>query len=236
MEKIYQIYALSTEIDKDNYRYIGVTSRTLKQRLYQHKYSARKKNPNLPVHKWIKKYNGKILITLIENCFENNWAEREQYWISFYKTKFKLTNISKGGNGIVTKEMRSVSSQQRSIDAHKKKVYVFNLDGTLYKEFSSIKEASIKTHASITAIGNVLHGRAKTANGYYFSFNNIINFKQDCSIKIYEYNLNKELICIWNSLTELGKAKKLDRYKLKQKINSGIHLYKDSYYYLNPIN
>ena len=84
-----------------------------------------------------------IVVKQIDTCNENEWEEREKYWIKYYKDNgFDLLNISEGGKGVVTEEMRSKSSIERSIGAHCKAVVALNKDGSFYKEFESIKEAS----------------------------------------------------------------------------------------------
>ena len=97
---IYHIYGLySTE---DNIiRYIGQTKSNLKQRKNEHKCDALTRN--LKNHKcnWIRSVykNGfEIGIKLIEDTDENNWAEKEIYWINEYSKTTKLVNQLSGGN------------------------------------------------------------------------------------------------------------------------------------------
>ncbi|MBQ6166944.1 MAG: hypothetical protein IJK41_05885 [Muribaculaceae bacterium] len=48
----------------------------------------------------------------------------EKYYIKAYKNiGCNLTNISEGGAGVVTADMRSKSSMERSAEGHKKAVY-----------------------------------------------------------------------------------------------------------------
>jgi predicted GIY-YIG superfamily endonuclease len=48
----YYFYTLSADSDPNNIRYVGVTTRLLKQRMYGHRYNATKKEKrNQPVHK-----------------------------------------------------------------------------------------------------------------------------------------------------------------------------------------
>lgn len=48
----YYFYTLSDDSDPENIRYVGVTTRLLKQRLYGHRYNANKKEKRAqPVHK-----------------------------------------------------------------------------------------------------------------------------------------------------------------------------------------
>ena len=83
---------------------------------------------------------------------------------------FKLLNISEGGKGVITKEMRSKPSMQRSIDAHKKSILALDEDMNVKYEFNSIVEASNFFHKnSHSAIGNALSKTTKTKKscGYF---------------------------------------------------------------------
>lgn len=188
MGKIYNFYTLSASSDVDNIRYVGVTTKSVMRRFYGHKYCAIHDNKRgLPVHKWMYshyKRNETIIVKQIDVCNENEWEEREKYWIKYYRDKgFELLNISNGGNGVVTEEIRSKSSIERSVEAHCKAVVALNKDGSFYKEFSSIKEASEDTGALRTSIGNVLKGRSKSSKGYIWIY------KEDYDLnKKYSYN------------------------------------------------
>lgn len=54
MERIYNFYVLSASSDIENVRYVGVTTKTVQQRFYGHKYCANNEQKRgLPVHKWM---------------------------------------------------------------------------------------------------------------------------------------------------------------------------------------
>ena len=96
----YYIYGLfSTE---DNViRYVGQTKSNLNQRKNEHKCDAITKKIKNHKCNWIRsvyKRGFEIGITLIEETDENNWANREVYWINYLKSKNKLVNELKGGN------------------------------------------------------------------------------------------------------------------------------------------
>lgn len=168
----YYFYKLYSTKNENEIRYIGVTTKTIQERFYQHRYCANNpKKRNLPVHKWMYSHYTKgydILCSLIDECFEDEWEIREQTLIHHYKNLgHKLLNLDKGGSGIVTKEQRSKDGIQRSINAHKIPIIALNKDGSKFMEFSSQKEASeyfgLK---SKSAINNVLKGRSETCKGY----------------------------------------------------------------------
>lgn len=91
------IYAIYNPQKPNEIRYIGKTI-NLKKRLYTHIYLS-KKGLKRPLNLWIKKIlDNNILpaIKIIENVNEKNWADREKYWINFYKNE-KLLNLTDGG-------------------------------------------------------------------------------------------------------------------------------------------
>jgi len=100
------IYGLKCPI-LNEYRYIGQTSRSLKERLFNH-VSRALQEKKIYSHKerWIRQLNNldklkELKIEIIEDNIKTaeQLDEREIYWIDFYKKslKDKLTNCAKGG-------------------------------------------------------------------------------------------------------------------------------------------
>lgn len=197
-EKTYVFYTLSASDDPNNIRYVGTTSLTVAQRFRGHKYCAmHKEKRGLPVHKWMfSKYerNLNIIHMQIDSCLESEWEERERYWIKYYKDQgFELLNIDKGGRGVITAEMRSKSSIERSIEAKRKPVIALNIDGTLYKEFPSIREAASECNINnMQSIFNVLHKMNKSAGGYIWVFKDEYD-----STKNYSYKKEYSSKCVY---------------------------------------
>ena len=212
MKKIYTFYTLSTKSDIENIRYVGVTTKTIDQRLYHHKYCAKHETKRgLPVHKWMFSHYEKgddIIITKIDECDISCWEDREKYWINHYKNLgFELMNISEGGCGVITKEMREQSSIDRSSNKHKKAIIALLKDGTFYKEFDSIKQATeelgLRSHS---AIGNVLKGRAKSSGGYLWvykkDYDESLQYtynKIEKGTKVYEFEIDGTLLNVYPS-------------------------------------
>lgn len=211
MKKMYKFYVLSSTDDPDLVRYVGVTQRdSVKQRFYGHKYCATHPDKcGLPVHKWMSsKYKEglDIIVKEIDSCSEKDWEEKERYWISVYKNKSggKLLNLSEGGQGVIPKEARSLSSIKRSAKAHEKAITLLNKYGEVVEHCPSVKYAVEKYGIARTAVGNVLAGRSKTAKGFYIiettKFNspdfNVQEFFQKINDSInrrklvYRYDLN----------------------------------------------
>lgn len=93
-----RIYVLK-EPDTLKIRYVGITSKSLKQRLRKHLDNALYTKHNIHLCNWILKYyknNQLPIIELIEKCDLNNWQEREKYWITQFKD---LLNSTEGGEG-----------------------------------------------------------------------------------------------------------------------------------------
>jgi group I intron endonuclease len=102
-----KIYGLTCPISNE-IRYVGQTTITLNERLCRHIYKTKYKikNGKVLTHKenWLKKLIefelvDKIKITLLEECDIKLLNEREIYWISDFKSKYKLTNLTDGGEG-----------------------------------------------------------------------------------------------------------------------------------------
>jgi len=98
MSRIVYIYGLKN-IGCDEYRYIGKTTRP-NSRLKEH---LREKVRKFSYHKlnWIKESlanNNEIILELLEEVNEDNWQEKEKYYIDYYKNLgHKLTNLLDGG-------------------------------------------------------------------------------------------------------------------------------------------
>ena len=211
MGKVYNFYTLSASNEPDNVRYVGVTTKTVTQRFYGHKYCAKySEKRGLPVHKWMFSHYEKqeeIIVKQIDSCSEEQWEDRERYWIQYYKDQgFELLNISKGGNGVITKEMRSLDSIQRSIKGHEKAIIALNLDGSFYKEYSSATQASEELNIGKSAINNVLSGRSKSSKGFSWVYKSEYDPKKNYSYnkihkgtKVYQFDINGKLLNIYPS-------------------------------------
>lgn len=214
--KIYRFYTLSEGPDTLNIRYVGVTTKKVNQRFSQHKYCAmHEEKRGLPVHKWMySKYKdgGNITVKEIDSCLEEEWEDRERYWIKYYKSLgCNLMNLDEGGKGVITKEKRSKSSIQRSIEGHEVPIVALHLDGSFYKEFPSSAKATVELgFKSKSSINNVLRGRSKTAGGYMWLYkkdydpNGTYSYKKTKLGKsIFEFDIDGKLVKEWKNSKEL---------------------------------
>lgn len=120
---------------------------------------------------------GVIIPVEIHECDEDIWEQEERRLIAQYRAEgYKLLNIDKGGNGVVTVEKRSKSSLERCGEKHRKPIVAFNMDGSFAKEYPSITVAISELEiADINNIINVLKGRSKSASNYMW------RYKDECS-------------------------------------------------------
>ena len=243
--KTYLFYVLTSDIAPNEIRYVGVTTKkSVSQRLIQHRYCANHpKKRGLPVHKWmysVYKQGGTINITEIDRCLENEWEEKEQFLIQKYKNEnHNLLNIDKGGRGVITKEKRSIDSVIRSIEAHKKPITAYYLNGEIYKTFSSITEAANELKGKVNNICSVLNNHTKSAYGYMWKFksnNEKIDPYQKKLIgtKIYQFDLNGKLLHEFNSKQEVLKFFNIKGHQpLNRALENKTH-YKKFYWSYTP--
>lgn len=199
--KFYKIYCLKHP-ETLEVRYVGVTSNSIKNRLYQHIYSAKHRR-GTRVSKWIYsliKQDLLPLIEVLEIVSEDFWEEREIYWISKFSN---LTNISKEGKGVVIN--RTYNSIERSTNAKKKPIIQLGENGEFIKEWNSIKEATIalnlKTLSSISNVVNRRHGAVR-AGGYKWAY------KEEYYRNDFQLNKDKPKV-------DYSKLKKVSLYDLE---------------------
>lgn len=239
--KKYKIYCLKNP-NTMKIRYIGVTtSKYISRRLSQHNYCA-KNNYQTHVAKWIRKLGKSPIIELVETCNENNWEEREKYWIKYYDN---LTNIHIGGKGVIVD--RNTTSIERSSKAKHVKIVQLNSNGKLLNIFNSVKEGKeyIKAKSS-ASISNVLKNNygAKTAFGYqWFYYDDYINNNYKIRTKdigvdysklneVYLYDLDFKLLKKFKCLNQLTKYIKSYYSSTKKALNRNTPIY-NKYYIRN---
>lgn len=121
---MYRIYALKLK-NSDEINYVGRTSKSLENRLKSHlrsvKYDVRKTHR----HYWIEKHSDNIEIILIEDNIETFElsCEKEKMYISEYRKKYKLINLTDGGDGGCPGYKHTEEAKKKISICHKGKVY-----------------------------------------------------------------------------------------------------------------
>lgn len=190
------IYSLNDPRSGD-IRYIGKTKRDLHNRLNKHiQYS---KSHKLHVSNWIRQLINidlKPTINIIEICNEENWIEREVFYIKYYRENgCDLTNLTNGGDGLSGyKKIGKPHTQEAKdkISIKNKKIiksveWKLKIEKSLYIPIYGLNENGEKIsfeslkHAALH-IGNIkyrknicqcLKGRRPTAYKYKWFYENL---------------------------------------------------------------
>lgn len=96
------IYALADPNNPKLPRYIGKTTRPLRQRLKNHKQSC-KERPQYPLHQWLTSLYSSGLrpdIYLLETTDRDSLKDREVHWIRFFRPLGSLLNQSDGDGSL----------------------------------------------------------------------------------------------------------------------------------------
>lgn len=175
------IYTLQHPITKE-IRYIGKTKSSLHKRLTSHVNFSKTTKGNRHTSNWIKSLlhqNLKPLICLIEECDENNWQEREIYWIDYFrKLNFNLCNAQSGGQLSNNKPIQKAQGEK-----HYKSVLSIDQVNLIRKRLeqgfnsgSISRELSIKRH--------LIHDIKRGATWKHLGLINIPNYSFDYSYDI----------------------------------------------------
>jgi hypothetical protein len=200
MRKIY-IYSLK-DPETNEIRYIGKTT-NINTRLKAH--ITRSRYNKYHSARWVQsiiKKGLRPIIELVEECNDENWIEREKYWISYYRECFDLTNILDGGEGgsIFGRLGKPWSDKQREnnrkarlgvsvnhtkegyenrkkgvrkyYDNNKKPVLQYDLDGVFIKEWESAVDAGKGLKISYSDINRACKKENLTAFGFQWRYKN----------------------------------------------------------------
>lgn len=203
------IYALIDPVS-NSVRYIGKTE-NLYKRYYQHLQELQdSKKSSYHSKNWIRLLFSQGLapkIDILELCTKSNWAEKEMYWIDFYKKiGANLTNMTLGGEG---GGMLGKASPSRL------PVSVYNLQGELLKYCKSLCEAEKFTGIHTGKISQVCRKKRHSAGGFVFRYDNdafSYNPKFDASeiknfqkLEVYEIDATGKIL---NKFQQADKAAK----------------------------
>lgn len=199
--KVVYIYCLKHPKTQE-IRYIGKTT-NIKRRLSQHIQDAKSHVSNRRTINWIcslLKSKLKPVIEIIETCNENDWQEREIYWISYYKEKNNLCNYHEGGLGCLGRKLTDAEKERirkigykQSYFSEEEKLNIWNQieNGILYSQIIlNYPKLSISSYNAIKKgrLWNHITGLSKPVKTKNNGANNHKSRKVICSVtgKIYE--------------------------------------------------
>jgi hypothetical protein len=225
MKKV-SIYALIDPFTGE-IRYVGKTIKKLSERLRNHLFD-KDRYPNRYVCKWLSKVcklGGKPIIKLIEECNELNYQEREKYWVNYYRNKFKLCNLTEGGEGAPKRNNKN--NNYKPVNKLSKKIYCYDLNGNFFKIYNNLKEAVENTPGSTKTkiVACCRNRRSRHANFYWAYCEKTFdsNYKTRVYTNIQVYNINNnELLFESDKMSEIIEFTKWSNAKILRYINNEI--------------
>ena len=204
------IYKITNSITNESY--IGQSIR-IEARFQEHKTAQ----DNYAIHKAIRKYGvNNFIFEIIEECEKEKLFEREKYWISFYDSYYHGYNETLGGEGV--------------LEANKKKINQYTLDGKYLRTFDSITEANQflnKTYNG-SGISSVCKGKRKMAFNYQWRYEEDFPNKENIEpIKaidvtrkqIYQLDNNDNIINVYDNIALASKETKIGRTSISNCLN-----------------
>jgi predicted GIY-YIG superfamily endonuclease len=206
VEKKYIIYKVTSPSGKV---YIGLSSKSLEQRIAKHKDTARWVRPDGYFQKAITKYGDRLVWEVLhENLTREEALELEIYYIKLNNSNNPLYgyNCSKGGEYMpdsAALKLRERFTSQEGRDAHAScyglpKILVTDKDGNILFEYVNKKRLCQELNLDYWQVCLCLKGEKASCGGYYFFYEGTeINPKQLClKLKkpIFEYYKNDVLV------------------------------------------
>lgn len=168
-----KIYTITNNIN--NKKYVGKTSRTLQERINEHKQIASSNSKSKgAIHHAISKYGiENFSIKCIEECDAVRENQREKYWIKMLQTHVSLNkgyNMTLGGDGI------KLVREDWGAHPQSKPVSKYDLDNNHIRDYDSIGLAITEVLGNERRLGgkcsirNCCNGKQRMAFGYRWSW------------------------------------------------------------------
>lgn len=223
----------------NEHSYIG-SAKDFKHRLSTHINTMKRgTHHNHTVQNVFNKY-GLDLFTfeILEYCEVDDLLVRETYYIQTLKPDMNhildAVRIERDQDTIE----RTRISQKKYYETHRpvnsKKVYQYDLEGNFLGEYETVTEAAKATgRIEPSDICGVCNGKSKTARKYrwsYEKFDKLPKLVKNIKFKtIYQLDTYKNLIAIWNKLSDIETQLHIMRNTIKQYLDTE-ELYKNCYW------
>lgn len=203
---IYQISNIT-----NNKSYIGST-KNLNSRKHSHFFHLKtNKHHNPHLQASYNKYGfSAFIFNILEICDLNNLILREQYYVDKLKPEYNIRLKCKSSLGLKWKEDSKKKASEYwkkfwndennpTVISRWKPILVYSDQGIFYKEFPSVKKATLELGCSKGSISHVLKGRKISSKGYIFKYKksnipNIIEIKPKDYSKRKGNTSNKSII------------------------------------------
>lgn len=190
----------ASKINKKNYNDIGFLQR------WRNHFSTLKRNIhfNPILQRSINKYGIENLrFEILEYCDPEKCIEIEDKWLQYYIQNHNVYNINKihpSKLGYVTSEE---TKKKISKSRDKKKVYQFDFNGNLVKEWICFNHILKEFPTGKSSIWRCLNNLQQTSFNYIWSYNDNFKFKSfNQSKPVLQYDLNNNFIKEWKSAKE----------------------------------
>lgn len=201
-----KIYTLSNPLTNE-VKYVGKTELSLEKRLYYHIWDL-KRSKNMHKINWfnfLSKENLKPHIELIDEVPYDEWKFWEQFWISQFKAwGFKLINLTEGGEGYTSAQLKYLWTTKEYRDYHTARVQGSKAPFYGKKHTDEVK-AILREKCPHKGIEHPNYGKKQTEE---FKIKNRLN--QPTLKKIIRKDLNGTTIDIWIGFKYMCKILSLD--------------------------
>lgn len=244
--------------------YVGQTTDERK-RQYQHKcdaYNLDHKYYNKPFYRAIRKYGWESFYYEIlwkKECDNLELLRKllnkmEMFYIEQLDTLKHGYNCTPGGSSIhINSEVGHILTEEHKEKLRKSSsrlVCQYDLDGNYIKTWESAAEAQRQLGTDSSQIIACCKGKAKTSKGFQWCYEGDVCGKYEPLIrkgprkfgkdnkqskKVYEYDINWNLIKVWDSLMDISRDLQINSGSLSRAIKDG-HFYKESYWRYVPID
>jgi len=182
--------------------YVGSTTESFKLRFLRHFRSLKAKSHyNNILQKAFNKYEGRIVLEILEVCKPEDCISREQFHIDALKPEYNICQVAGNTFGIKPSE--------KCLLATSRKVDMFDVEGNFIKTFKSRKEAFRETGISSDSISQAVRKKG-LAQGSQFrnhgEFSKLPRYEKSTSQKILQYSLDGEFIKEYPSMLEASKS------------------------------
>ena len=175
LKNVCGVYKITNLVN--NKIYIGSSS-NLEQRLWCHRANLRHNkhhNPHLQ-NSWNKYGEDNFDYCILEVCDEKYQYEREQYYIDTYHPEYNIAEVvelpsySEESRKKHSDTKKKMYAEGKLTPNGRKKIYMYNLDGSFVREFNSEQEAINFTGFYRTLIQKNLKGEHKRCHEYIFKY------------------------------------------------------------------
>jgi group I intron endonuclease len=208
---------LITLINKPNWYYIGSAAKMSKKKYndvgflqrWRNHFSTLKNNKhfNPILQRTVNKYDiENIRFKILELCEPEDCIFVEDKWLQYYIKYHNVYNINKVHPtklGYITSEETKLKISK---SRNKKKVYQFNFEGNLVKEWECFNHILQEFPKGKGSIWRCLNNLQQTSNGYIWSYKNVFEYKPFNKSKIVlQLDLNNNIINQFSSTVEAFK-------------------------------